>query len=134
MDSVGLLARVVAAAALFTALSGGYGAGISHTPALPTIAINPRAIAELENNMDAWVATNLMPLRNTRRGNFLDYMAFTLPCGRDNTGILVGPDAHDAGRLGIVPAAYGKRFGANSAGLNQLIGAVNSRFSRVAGV
>ena len=58
--------------------------------AMPTIAINPPAVAELENDMDAWMAANVMTLRNTRLGNFLDCTALTLPCGKNDNGILVG--------------------------------------------
>jgi aspartyl-tRNA(Asn)/glutamyl-tRNA(Gln) amidotransferase subunit A len=58
--------------------------------AMPTVAISPPPIAELENDMDAWIAANIMTLRNTRLGNFLDCAAITLPCGRDGNGIPVG--------------------------------------------
>jgi len=58
--------------------------------AMPTIAISPPAIAELENDMEAWKAANVMTLRNTRLGNFLDCTALTLPCGKDDNGIPVG--------------------------------------------
>ncbi|MDP6589027.1 MAG: amidase family protein [Alphaproteobacteria bacterium] len=58
--------------------------------AMPTIAISPPAIAELENDMEAWMAANIMTLRNTRLGNFLDCTALTLPCGKDDNGIPVG--------------------------------------------
>jgi len=58
--------------------------------AMPTIAISPPAIAELENDMDAWMAANVMTLRNTRLGNFLDCAAISLPCGKDDNGIPVG--------------------------------------------
>ena len=58
--------------------------------AMPTIAISPPAIAELENDMEAWMAANVMTLRNTRLGNFLDCAALTLPCGKDDNGIPVG--------------------------------------------
>ncbi|MFP6688649.1 MAG: amidase family protein [Alphaproteobacteria bacterium] len=58
--------------------------------AMPTIAISPPAIAELENDMDVWMAANVMTLRNTRLANFLDCAALTLPCGKDDNGIPVG--------------------------------------------
>jgi len=58
--------------------------------AMPTIAISPPAIADLENDMEAWMAANVMTLRNTRLGNFLDCAAITLPCGKDGNGIPVG--------------------------------------------
>ncbi len=58
--------------------------------AMPTIAISPPAIAELENDLEAWKAANVMTLRNTRLGNFLDCSALTLPCGKDDNGIPVG--------------------------------------------
>ncbi len=57
---------------------------------MPTIAISPPAIAELENDLEAWKAANVMTLRNTRLGNFLDCAALTLPCGKDDNGIPVG--------------------------------------------
>jgi len=57
---------------------------------MPTIAISPPAIAELENDMEAWKSANIMTLRNTRLGNFLDCSALTLPCGKDDNGIPVG--------------------------------------------
>ena len=58
--------------------------------AMPTIAISSPAIASLENDMEAWMAANVMTLRNTRLGNFLDCAAITLPCGKDDNGIPVG--------------------------------------------
>ena len=58
--------------------------------AMPTIAISPPAIAELENDMEAWMAANIMTLRNTRLGNFLDCSDITLPSGKDDNGIPVG--------------------------------------------
>ena len=58
--------------------------------AMPTIAISPPAIAELESDLEAWKAANVMTLRNTRLGNFLDCTALTLPCGKDDNGIPVG--------------------------------------------
>ena len=58
--------------------------------AMPTIAISPPAIAELESDLEAWKAANVMTLRNTRLGNFLDCTALTLPCGKDDSGIPVG--------------------------------------------
>ena len=57
---------------------------------MPTIAISPPPIAELESDRDAWLAANVMTLRNTRLGNFLDCCAITLPCGMDDNGIPVG--------------------------------------------
>jgi aspartyl-tRNA(Asn)/glutamyl-tRNA(Gln) amidotransferase subunit A len=57
---------------------------------MPTIAISSPAIAELENDMEAWMAANVMTLRNTRLANFLDCAAITLPCGKDDNGIPVG--------------------------------------------
>ncbi len=58
--------------------------------AMPTIAISPPPIAELEQDMEAWMAANIMTLRNTRLGNFLNCSAITLPCGKDDNGIPVG--------------------------------------------
>ena len=58
--------------------------------AMPTIAISPPPIAELEQDLGAWMAANIMTLRNTRLGNFLDCTAITLPCGTDDNGIPVG--------------------------------------------
>ena len=58
--------------------------------AMPTVAVSPPPIAELEHDLDAWMAANIMSLRNTRLGNFLDCSAITLPCGRDDNGIPVG--------------------------------------------
>lgn len=57
---------------------------------MPTIAISPPPIEKLENDLDAWLAANVLTLRNTRLGNFLDCCAITLPCGRDQNGIPVG--------------------------------------------
>ena len=58
--------------------------------AMPTVAISPPPIAELENDMKAWMEANIMALRNTRLGNFLNCSAITLPCGTDNNGIPAG--------------------------------------------
>jgi len=68
---------------------------------MPTIAISPPAIATVQDDHDAWIQANVMTLRNTRLGNFLDCCAITLPCGRDDNGIPVGlmvmaPPRHEA--------------------------------------
>ena len=58
--------------------------------AMPTVAITPPPIAELENDMEAWTEANIMALRNTRLSNFLDCSAISLPCGKDDNGIPTG--------------------------------------------
>ena len=58
--------------------------------AMPTVAISPPPIADLENDMKAWMEANIMALRNTRLSNFLDCSAITLPCGTDDNGIPAG--------------------------------------------
>ncbi len=57
---------------------------------MPTVAIGPPPIADLEADIEVWKATNVAALRNTRFGNFLDCCALTLPCGHDHHGIPVG--------------------------------------------
>ena len=84
--------------------------------AMPTVAISPPAIAELENDMEAWMAANVMTLRNTRLGNFLDCAALTLPCGKDDNGIPVG-------LMLMAPAGWEERLLRMAAAMEPILGA-----------
>ena len=48
----------------------------------PTVAIVPPTIAEVDND-DVYGPTNLLCLRNTSVGNFLDRCSISLPCHRN---------------------------------------------------
>ncbi len=49
---------------------------------MPTCAIVPPAIAPLQEDEAAYLSTNMMLLRNTALGNFLDRCAISIPCHR----------------------------------------------------
>ena len=57
---------------------------------LPTVAVTPPPIADLEADIDVYRAANVAILRNTRLANYLACCALTLPCGRDGNGVPVG--------------------------------------------
>ncbi|MGX1198180.1 amidase [Parvibaculum sp. MBR-TMA-1.3b-4.2] len=57
---------------------------------MPTVAIAPPPIAELEPGGDAYGQANRMALRNTTIGNQLGLCAVTLPVGHDAKGMPVG--------------------------------------------
>ncbi|HCX66415.1 MAG TPA: hypothetical protein DHK64_02440, partial [Rhodobiaceae bacterium] len=57
---------------------------------MPSVAIAPPPIAELEPGGDAYGRANRMALRNTTIGNQLGLTAISLPCGRDDNGLPIG--------------------------------------------
>ena len=57
---------------------------------MPTVAVSPPPIADLEADIEVYRAANVAILRNTRLGNYLACCALTLPCGRDGNGVPVG--------------------------------------------
>ena len=87
--------------------------------AMPTVAITPPPIAELENDMEAWMEANIMALRNTRLGNFLDCSAITLPCGTDDNGI-------PAGLMLMAPPRWEERLLRIAAALEPILSAKSS--------
>lgn len=57
---------------------------------MPTVAIAPPPIAELEPGGEPYGRANRMALRNTTIGNQLGLTAISLPCGRDDNGLPIG--------------------------------------------
>ena len=57
---------------------------------MPTVAVSPPPIANLEADIEVYRATNVAVLRNTRLANYLACCALTLPCERDGNGVPVG--------------------------------------------
>jgi len=57
---------------------------------MPTVAVSPPPIADLEADFEVYRAANVAVLRNTRLANYLACCALTLPCGRDGNGVPVG--------------------------------------------
>lgn len=57
---------------------------------MPSVAIAPPPIAELEPGGDAYGRANRMALRNTTIGNQLGLTAISLPCGQDDNGLPIG--------------------------------------------
>ena len=57
---------------------------------MPTVAVSPPPIADLEADIDVYRAANVASLRNTRLANYLACCALTLPCGQDGNGVPVG--------------------------------------------
>ena len=53
---------------------------------MPTCPIVAPAVAPLDNDEELYGATNIMMLRNTTVGNFLDTCALSLPCQAPGTG------------------------------------------------
>jgi len=60
------------------------------TLVMPTVAVSPPPIADLEEDVEVYRAANVAVLRNTRLANYLGCCALTLPCGRDGNGVPVG--------------------------------------------
>lgn len=52
----------------------------------PTCAVVPPAIEPLDNDEDAYGKANILMLRNTTVGNFIDICALSLPCHAPGTG------------------------------------------------
>jgi len=55
----------------------------------PTVPISPPPVAELAD-VEVYMRTNMLTLRNTCVASFLGLCAVTLPCGRDAIGMPVG--------------------------------------------
>ena len=66
---------------------------------MPTCATVAPAIAPLDADEDAYGATNILMLRNTTVGNFLDTCALSLPCHVPETGpvglMIMSASGHD---------------------------------------
>ncbi len=58
--------------------------------AYPTVAHVAPPLDPLLADDDLYVETNLLTLRNTMIGNFLNFCGVTLPCGRDRNGMPIG--------------------------------------------
>ena len=71
--------------------------------AMPTVAVVAPRIDSFTGDMDHWLASNALIMRNTYVGNFLDRPAITLPCHPPGSGpvglMLVGPTMGDAALL-----------------------------------
>ncbi len=57
---------------------------------MPTVAVSPPPIADLEADIEVYKSANVAILRNTRLANYLGCCALTLPCGRDGNSVPVG--------------------------------------------
>ncbi|MGV2292367.1 amidase [Trinickia sp. YCB016] len=72
---------------------------------MPTVAIVPPALADVEHDDETFFATNAKVLRNPSVVNFMDGCALTLPCHRDDelpVGLSIcGPALADASILAI---------------------------------
>ena len=72
---------------------------------LPSVASLPPPIARVADDADAFVAENILALRNTRFANVLGLPAVTLPTGRPACGImLMGAGGRDRALLRIAAA------------------------------
>lgn len=56
---------------------------------MPTVAVTPPLVQPLEQDDDAFFATNALVLRNPSVINFLDGCAVSLPCGQPGVGLAV---------------------------------------------
>lgn len=72
---------------------------------MPTVAVVPPTVAQIEHDDEAFFATNAKVLRNPSVVNFMDGCALTLPCHRDGelpVGLSIcGPALADASILAI---------------------------------
>ena len=66
---------------------------------MPTCPVVAPAIEPLDSDEDAYGAANIMMLRNTTVGNFLDSCGLSIPCHAPGTGpvglMVMGPTNHD---------------------------------------
>ena len=66
---------------------------------MPTCATVAPAIAPLDNDEDAYGAANILMLRNTTVGNFLDTCALSIPCHSPGSGpvglMVMAANGHD---------------------------------------
>jgi aspartyl-tRNA(Asn)/glutamyl-tRNA(Gln) amidotransferase subunit A len=74
---------------------------------MPTCATVAPAIAPLDNDEDAYGKANILMLRNTTVGNFLDTCALSIPCHAPGTGpvglMVMAANRHDEwlARIGL---------------------------------
>lgn len=75
---------------------------------MPTVPLVAPALQPLVDDFDLYVKTNLLMLRNTGLGNFLDRCAFSIPVhGPDEPPVglmLMGPTGGDLGLMGMARA------------------------------
>ena len=57
---------------------------------VPTTPIPARPVAEIDTNMDNYLAHNIRYLRNTSIGNILNFCGLSLPCGFTESGMPIG--------------------------------------------
>lgn len=67
--------------------------------AFPTVVHVAPALHPLETDRDLYIETNLLTLRNTVLGNFLELCSISLPCGADEHGLPIGFMLSAAGGL-----------------------------------
>lgn len=73
---------------------------------LPTCAITPPKLADLEADTEYFIDRNLLTLRNTRIGNLMGSAGVTLPTGTPSCGLLIqGPPGSDERLLRLAAAA-----------------------------
>ena len=57
---------------------------------VPTTPIPAKPVAEIDTNMDNYLAHNLLYLRNTSIGNVLNFCGLSVPCGFTKIGLPIG--------------------------------------------
>ena len=57
---------------------------------VPTTPLPAKAVAEIDTDMDNYLAHNLLYLRNTSIGNVLNFCGLSLPCGFTESGMPIG--------------------------------------------
>ncbi|MBV1707949.1 MAG: hypothetical protein KGQ37_12170, partial [Hyphomicrobiales bacterium] len=85
--AIDYLATLAARQRLVAATRAEWGASLIAMPTLPLVA---PLIAPLEADDDLFRKVNLLTLRNTMLGNFLDVCGLSLPMGRDSQGLPAG--------------------------------------------
>jgi len=57
---------------------------------VPTTPVPAKPVAEIDTNMDTYLAHNIRYLRNTSIGNILNFCGLSLPCGFTASGLPIG--------------------------------------------
>jgi len=57
---------------------------------VPTTAVPARPVAEVDTDMDNYLAQNIRYLRNTSIGNILNFCGLSVPCGLTGSGLPIG--------------------------------------------
>jgi len=57
---------------------------------VPTTPVPAKPVAEIDTNMDEYLAHNMRYLRNTSIGNILNFCGVSLPCGFTGSGMPIG--------------------------------------------